>query len=183
MNATCAMAGAISRPLSRNIGSGFADVARYPRYLRQRPSKQMPWSQSMLVSQESGGFGASGGAAFSRAAGLTQTPPTQIRSPLQSVSLKHPWGAAGGASGGNSVPTGRGTHDGLSCWQAAALPVMHCAFRSFSCSQRAELLNPETAEATKVAASAVERSVAPALTPLRCSFPRGLRFHNPAGSR
>src|SRR5882724_12958959 len=32
-------------------------------------------------------------------------------------------------------------------------------------SQRAALLNPETADATKVAASAVERSVAPALTP------------------
>jgi len=119
----------------------------------------------MFVSQESGAFGGGGGAAFSRAAGLTQTLPTQIRSPLQSVSLKQPWGAGGGARGGNSFPAGRGTHDGLSCWHAAALPVMHCAFRSFTFSQRAALLNPETAEATNVAASAVERSVAPALTP------------------
>jgi len=81
--------------------------------------------------------------------GSTHAPETQIRRPLQSVSLVHPAGEGavsgtlegpvGGGKGaitpgtGAGGVTGAGTHPGLSCWQALTSPVMQPAFSSFTC--------------------------------------------------
>ena len=87
--------------------------------------------------------------------GSTHAPETQIRTPLQSVSLVQPVGG-GAVSGtiegpvdggigairlgaGASGVTGPGTQPGLSCWQALTSPAMQPRFSSFTWWQRAAL--------------------------------------------